>query len=254
MAKFCQNCGAPLNEGAKFCPTCGAGVGAPAPQPQQPQQPAYQQPQPAYTAPTYAAHGDVRQGIPAPGYSDRVNHPEILAAVKKNKRAAAIFAAILVPLPLIGFLVYSLVSGKMEPSSALLYGGIVSGVFLVFALVRFAGMRKGKTYEGTVTEKTTRTAYRRDGGNDRSRESYIEYVTCVSTASGKKKIVEREGGMFRAWDYLKVGDRFLYHPQFNFPYELYDKSRAPFLVCIRCNTQNPVEADRCKKCGLPLLK
>ncbi|MBQ9428549.1 MAG: zinc-ribbon domain-containing protein, partial [Clostridia bacterium] len=33
MAKFCQNCGAPLNEGAKFCPTCGAGVGAPAPQP-----------------------------------------------------------------------------------------------------------------------------------------------------------------------------------------------------------------------------
>ena len=54
MAKFCQNCGAPLNEGAKFCPTCGAGVGAPAPQPQpqQPQQPAYQQPQqPVYGQP-----------------------------------------------------------------------------------------------------------------------------------------------------------------------------------------------------------
>ncbi|MBQ9428910.1 MAG: zinc ribbon domain-containing protein, partial [Clostridia bacterium] len=59
MARFCQNCGAPLSEGTKFCPNCGAGVSAPAPQPQpqrpvygQPQQPAYQQPQqPVYQQP-----------------------------------------------------------------------------------------------------------------------------------------------------------------------------------------------------------
>lgn len=246
MAKFCANCGAPLNEGTKFCPTCGAQVSAPAPAPQ---------PQPAYTAPAYAAHGDVRQGIPAPGYSDRVDHPEILAAVRKNKRAAVIFAFILVPLPLIGFLIYSLVGKGMEPSSALLYGGIVSGIFLLFALVRFISARAKNTYEGTVTERFTRRVYRRTGSDDNSRESYIEYVTRVSTTAGKKKkIVERDGMSMRAWDYLKVGDRFLYHPQFNFPYELYDKSHAPCLVCVGCNTQNPVEADRCKKCGLPLLK
>jgi hypothetical protein len=26
---YCANCGAPLAEGARFCPSCGAGIGAP---------------------------------------------------------------------------------------------------------------------------------------------------------------------------------------------------------------------------------
>ncbi|MBQ7661427.1 MAG: hypothetical protein IJS44_05175 [Clostridia bacterium] len=53
-----------------------------------------QQPvQQPYQPQAYAAGGAVRQGIPAPGYSDRVNHPELLAAVKKNRGAAATFFA-----------------------------------------------------------------------------------------------------------------------------------------------------------------
>ena len=44
------------------------------------------------------------------------------------------------------------------------------------------------------------------------------------------------------------------HPQFHFPYELYDKSRAPYIACVSCGTKNPTEADRCQKCNLPLLK
>lgn len=43
---FCSKCGAQLQDGAKFCPSCGAPAGATAPmqQPQQPQQ-TWQQPQ-----------------------------------------------------------------------------------------------------------------------------------------------------------------------------------------------------------------
>ena len=76
MANFCQNCGAALTEGAKFCPACGTPSMQAAPQPQQP--PA-QPPQKQYTprpqvhipeqfAQTYAAKAQAKaqSGAPAP--------------------------------------------------------------------------------------------------------------------------------------------------------------------------------------------
>ena len=51
-----------------------------------------------------------------------------------------------------------------------------------------------------------------------------------------------------------MGDRFRYHPQFKFPYELYDKSKAPYIACVSCGKTNAVTEDRCQKCGIPLLK
>ena len=237
MPKFCTGCGTQLNDNAKFCPNCGAAQGdAPAPD---------------FTRPVYAEGGAGRPGVPAPGFSARVNDPEILAAVKKTRKASGIFAFFIVPLPLIGFLIYSAVSDKMETADALKYGAIVSAVFLVFAIYSFIKSRAKNTYDATVTDKKTRLAYR----NGDSNYSYTEYVTIARTDGGKKKkIVEHEGSQTWAWDYLPVGARFRYHPQFNFPYELYDKSSAPYIACVSCSTQNDVTAERCKSCNLPLLK
>lgn len=53
---------------------------------------------------------------------------------------------------------------------------------------------------------------------------------------------------------IVIAERFRCHPQFAFPYELYDKSKADCLYCVICQKKNPVEADRCPKCGAPLLK
>ena len=124
MSNFCQKCGHSLTANTRFCPGCGAPVfqtsvaAQPQPQPQQ-----YVQPQPvAQATPVYAGNGEVRTGIPAPGFSDRVKHREVLAAVKKNRRAAGVFGFFLVPLPLAGFVIYSLVSDKMELKQALLIG------------------------------------------------------------------------------------------------------------------------------------
>jgi len=246
MAKYCKNCGSPLSEETKFCPNCGAAQDA-------------QSAQSAVNASAnnipsgFAGNGAVREGIPAPGFSDRVNHPEILAAVKKNRRSAGIFALFIVPLPLIGFIVYSTFDDNMDIGQAAVYGGIVSAIFLAFALYSFIKERAKNTYEATVIDKRSEWTYRHT--NTDSRERYMEYTTIVRTASGKKKkIVEHEGSLIWAYNYLQIGDRFRYHPQFHFPYELYDKSKAPYIVCVSCTTQNPVEADRCCKCGLPLLK
>ena len=240
---FCANCGRQLPEGSKFCESCGAAVLTAAPA----EAPRFDPP------PVYAGSGAVRNGIPAPGFSDRVNHPEILAAVKKNRKAAGIFSLFFVPLPLIGFVIYSIVSDKMETTDALKYGAVISGIFLLFAIYGFVKERAKNTYEATVIDKKSRRNYRHNNSDDNS--YYTEYITVVRTADGKKKrIVEREGSRIVAWDYLQVGDRFKYHPQFHFPYELYDKSKAPYIACVSCGTKNSIESDRCQKCGLPLLK
>ena len=78
--------------------------------------------------------------------------------------------------------------------------------------------------------------------------------TVKTTDGTTKKIVEREGSMIIAYNYLNVGDRFRYHPQFNFPYEHYDKSRAPYIGCVSCGAHNPTGADRCQRCNTPRLK
>ena len=248
MSNYCPNCGSALAENTSFCPNCGASVNTTqtvaAPQPRSDVQ----------TQPVFAGNGEVRNGIPAPGFSDRVNHREVLAAVKKNKRAAGVFGVFLVPLPLAGFVIYSLVSDKMELKQAALIGGIVSAVFLIFAITGAIKNRAKNTYEATVVDKQSHLTYRHRN-NSESNEMITEYTTTVRTTDGKtKKIVEQEGSQIWAYNYLQVGDRFRYHPQFAFPYELYDKSKAPYLACVSCGTHNPVEGDRCKKCGVPLLK
>ena len=226
MAKFCSNCGAQLNDTAPFCPSCGA-------------------PQ--------AESSTAGAGVPAPGFSARVNDPEIIAAVKKNRKSSKLFALFLVPLPLVGFVIYSLAGESMELKQALIYGGIISAVFLVFALVGFIRGRANNGYEAVVISKDKGMTYRHS--NSDSREHITCYTTVVKTVDGrKKKIVEYEGPQIWAYNYLNVGDRFRYHPQFNFPYELYDKSKAPYIVCVSCGTENATREDRCKKCGLPLLK
>ncbi|MBQ6051991.1 MAG: zinc-ribbon domain-containing protein [Clostridia bacterium] len=245
---FCPNCGNKISDNAKFCENCGAQIVSADLQEQ------YKQTLQQNIASNYAVNGDIREGIPYPGFSDRVNDPEILAAVKKNRRTAGIFAFFLVPLPLIGALIYGGVSDSTEIGQAAIYGAIISAVFLIFALIGFIKERAQNTYDATVIDKKQSVRYRNNGDPDYSR-SYQEYITTVRTDGGKtKKIVERDGSQIWAYNYLNIGDRFRYHPQFHFPYEHFDKSKAPYIVCVSCGTQNSVYSDRCSKCHLPLLK
>lgn len=248
--RYCTSCGSQADEQQKFCENCGAPLTeqAPASVPQNPPQ----QPAPALDVSRfYAGNGAVRSGIPAPGFSDRCSDPEILQALKKNQKAGTVFAVLLIPLPLIGFVIYSLVTGKFPVSEAFRNGVIVSAVFLVFALISKISAAAKKPYEAVVTDKKSRMRTHNGDEND----SYTEYTTVVQTTDGKKKtIVETGRSRTFAWDYLNIGDRFRFHPQFAFPYERYEKSTAPCLYCVVCQRKNPVEADRCQKCGVPLLK
>ena len=219
----CKKCGNEIKDGVGFCNMCGAPANEPA----------------------------ASEGTSLVGFSNRVNDPEILAAVKKMKKSAKIFGLFLVPLPFIGFLVYSLVSDKMGTSDGMLYGAIISGVFLLFALYGLISGRASNSYEGTVIDKKHRL---RSRGSDENEREEDEYITVVRTSDGKKKKIREYGGRIWAYNYLEVGDRFRYHPQFAFPYELYDKRNAKGIYCVACQTNNPVTRDRCEHCGTPLLK
>lgn len=264
MANFCPNCGQPVNAGDVFCRSCGIRLSGAAPATDRrgaqsdarDQADAWERDDARDT--TYA-----RMGIPAPGYSKRINDPEIMKAMKKSKRASAFLGIFIIPLPLIGFVIYASVTGDMEIADAAKNGLFVSAVFLVFAVISSLKQRAQNSYEGVVIDKkilnqrTRRMTYsqRRRAGiddNDNSRESYVTYVR---TSSGQvKKITEHTTMFHSAWSYLEIGDRFMYHPQLHFPYEKYDKTHETHLYCVGCLKKNPITADRCSKCGLPLLK
>ncbi len=224
MGNFCPNCGNQITPGARFCRNCGFAMDF---------------------------------SIPGPGFSDRVNDPEILQTVKKQRGAAKVFAIFLVPLPFIGFVLYSAVTDEMEMGQAVMAGLFVAAVFLAFALWSFFHERAENSYEGIVVSQDTelRKNVRRDRDGNRSNYHEYNYITRIRTTDGKnKKIVETDHGRRLAFEYLKPGDRFRYHPQFAFPYELYDKSQADGIYCVGCQTKNSITADRCRRCNLPLLK
>lgn len=283
MAKFCQNCGSALTEGTKFCPSCGTPVAQSAqPTQQQPSQQPQQQPKPYTPKPqvkipeefaqrnaaraqpgSALGNSDAHMGIPSPGYSARINDTEILRAMRKSKRASIFFGIFIIPLPLIGFVIYASVTGDMEIADAVKYGLIVSAIFLVFWIFSSLKQRAQKSYEGVVTDKKILNQHyhkltysqRRRAGIDDTNERKESYVTYVRTTTGQvKKITEWTPTFFSAWNYLEVGDRFRYHPQLHFPYEKYDKTHETHLYCVGCLKKNPITADRCSKCGLPLLK
>ncbi|MBR4896702.1 MAG: zinc ribbon domain-containing protein, partial [Clostridia bacterium] len=153
MANYCPNCGRHVRPEDEFCEGCGSrltedknakndaaesGVG-------------YQE-----QIPVYAGGGEVREGLPMLGFSDRVNHPEILAAVKKNRKTSNLWMFFLVPIPLIGFYLYALITEEMEPSAALRYGGIVSLIFLIINVFSLFKGRAEEPYEAVVTNKYTK--------------------------------------------------------------------------------------------------
>ena len=264
MANFCPNCGTKLDPEDIFCPNCGQRVAAepvsspaqqaaPAqtvPYPAQPQAVSYQ-PQPEQ--PVYAGTGEVREGIPQPGFSDRINHPEVLKALKKSRSISKAATLFIVPLPLIGFVIYAAVTGNMEIADAAKNGGFASLLMLVLSIYSLIKGRAKNSYEAVVISKDKKR--KKDTSEDADFPTYYDYITIAKTTNGKReKIVEDGRGKTWAYDNLQVGDRFRYHPQLVFPYELYDKSKADALYCPACGAKNLITDDRCKRCHVPLIK
>lgn len=241
--KFCAECGQRLDEGVKFCPNCGKAVPAEAAG-KEPQNNTYTLNDSQNQTPDYPPNY-------TPGFSTRINDPEIMAALKKNRKISRILLLILLPVPIIGAAIYALVTKEMEFGQALIYGAVISGIILVINLLSEMSHGAKHGYEAVVIDKKCEYEHKT---NDSTSSEYV-YKTIVRTTDGRKKVIQETSNIPRsAYEYLCVGDRFRYHPQLAYPYEKYDKSKDGFVYCACCMTKNELSEDRCQKCGVPLLK
>ncbi len=198
-----------------------------------------------------------REGVPEPGYSDRIDNFEILSKVAHGRGLGCMATVGAVVFVFVVPSICARVFGWMEIGMAVRLGFLLAvalGACALFVKLHSSSLHP---YEAVVIAKRQRKTMRMDIGDDGKRcpVEQIEYVTIVKTMAGvKKRIVETNESEPFAWEYLNVGDSFRFHPRFHFPYELFDKSSAPWIRCVDCLEKNPVAADRCRRCNLPLLK
>lgn len=188
---------------------------------------------------------------PLVGWSDVPNSPEILAAIRKNRKSSLLWTWVFSLLFPLGFLVAGLLSDEVPLGEALIIGVGLGLLILVLNLWRVKGTTK-PAWEGVVLKKLEKKRSKRDS-DDGSYTSYMEYIVLIRTDRGKKKrIVEhqRDLSMYR---YLQVGDRVRYHPALE-TYEKYDKSKDKEIYCNVCRCKNPISNDRCSRCQNLLFK
>jgi len=240
MAKYCQNCGTELKAEANFCHGCGGAITS-------------------QTVETGSAQVNSKP-FGSVGFSDKIHDPKIAESIKKGKKSARGCAFILVPLPLIIYLIVSFVSDEVETIDALVIGGAISGVLLLISFLSFFISNAKRGWDGVVTDKRHQNKTRRvKNGDNWEIEHYEEYVLTFRTDSGKtERCVERfSGGRAVSVDYyhyLEIGDRVRYYPQLNYRYEKYDKSRDSLIPCMMCKEFNDIHNDICDSCGNPLFK
>ena len=179
------------------------------------------------------------------GFSEKIYDPAVQAALKKNKRIAAIFFILLILAPIVICIILSV---KNDDNSLVAVGFGVSAVFFVINVIAFIMQKTKRQWDGEVVKKYTERKQR--GGDHRG--SYTEHVVELRTDSGKKKKIS--GTVNPYYDYLNVGDKVRYYPQFNNYYEKYDKSNDTYVICPVCGTKNNIADDICKKCKVPVIK
>ena len=231
---FCPFCGALIKDGSKFCESCGAQLNAKA---------CARQDDGAYVG-AYA-----RENPLTAGFSRLIDSEPVRIALEKQQRATRIALVILIALPLIGFAIYGALSDSMTMVRALLTGAVVSVVFAIASLIVTLKKKLEKPFEGTVADKKTVRRYKSSKhGSPGKRTEYFLYVT---DDDGKRRKKSTTATVF---DFLQVGDRVRYLPEFPQPFEKYDKSGDTKVLCMFCGQLSSPDGEACSLCRNPLIR
>ena len=237
---YCIHCGEKILDDGAFCPFCG----------QKTSKTTDKYPD-EMTHDNTTQETDVRQNI-RPGFSKKINDPAIHAAIKKNGKAALIFAVIIILAPII---VTFIIGAKNDDMSVVGGGVVISIIFLVINLISGVKKKSEKQWDGIVIDKCVeekRKKYTPEG--DRDVQTTIVYKTMFQTDNGKIKILEEPAINNVYYNYLNIGDKVRYYPQFTCYYEKFDKSLDTYAICPICATKNDISKDTCSRCGVPIIK
>lgn len=224
-----------MPDNCAFCPSCG--------------KTAETAPKGTNTVKNYIHTTEFPDARIQPGFSDKIDDPLIKAALKKNKRFTLVFAVFLVLAPIVVTFILSI---KNDDFKNLTYGGILSLVFLIFSLLPAIKKSGKKPWDGTVVDKCTEL--RKGNASDGGTIERIVYVVKFRKDNGRKSKLEESELNHIYFDYLNIGDKIRYYPQFNCFYEKYDKSHDTYAICPICGTRNDIASDSCSRCGVPVIK
>lgn len=181
------------------------------------------------------------------GFSNAVSDDRFKSKLSAQKRASFIFTIILIALPFIGFVIYSLTS-KMKMQEAMAIGGGVSGLFALFCIFSYLKQCFSSSWEGVVISKEVEKRRKRK----HDYHTHNVYIVNIQTDAGKIRQIENPASDSYYYSYFNVGDRVKYHHNLEY-YEKYDKSHDTHLLCPFCGSLNPITDELCK-CGSPIIK
>lgn len=231
---YCPKCGAQLPDDAAFCSKCGAAISVPS------------QPAPAATpAPAPAPAPSPAAGVGV-GFSKLVDSPEVVRILTKQEKMNNTIAIIFSFVPLVVCMIVGIVSEKQKFAEMLGLGAVLTIVFFLLSMVSKLKKKRAKPYTGTVVGKDTRTYRRKE-------QIRREYITVIRDDSGKDH-KEVENSFHRSYDYLRIGERVRFLPQFPYPYEKEDKTLDGEMICLFCSRKTSIYEDRCKHCKNPVIK
>lgn len=236
---YCSKCGAQLPEDALFCPKCGSRIvhnveAAPVPQSNAVEPPVQETPAP--DVPVY-------QSGYKPGFSTKVDSPEVRQRLARQRRVTRNTMIVTTALPFL-ICVGIGIFGKQKLPDMAGYGVVLSLIFFAFAYHSYRKQYHGKPYVGTVVDKYVKRKTRNDERDD------VRYMIVIRDDKGKKH--EEDYGE-TVYDYFAIGERVRCLPQFNFPLEKEDKSEGT-TICMFCRRPISIDGDECPKCHAPIIK
>lgn len=120
-------------------------------------------------------------------------------------------------------------------------------VFLAL-VIKERGKNKAEYEDGIIIEADQYEAQR----TNIEGEVFKDDVSLIKLQLESGRQVKIEGDKAKAYyPYVNENDKIRYHPNLPYPIELYDKSNVN--ICVFCGMANESTADKCKKCGKPML-
>lgn len=149
----------------------------------------------------------------------------------------------------VGALGYAACAWYKMPKTISVVAGLVIFSIVLIELRVPAMLAPG--WDGVVKSKTVRYV------TTRYKNNIPEYELIVTDEHGREHrdvfLDKDDEGKLNRIEYYNHGERVRRHRGFKY-FERFDKSDKNTVICIDCGTLNPKERDRCKDCGLILLK
>jgi len=184
---FCPHCGSVQPSDANFCKACGGALKQQSGTTHQP------------------AANRLR------GFSPRISDPAFAKYTKSSNRWSAIFSSILAVAAVVGFYIAGEVGSGMDNPGSLYIGFAIGGMFLSIAFLQILGIRRSRTWDGTVEDKKIKKkTAKHQYGDDVRYSNYLEYSVIIRSDGGKRHFLKSKNDD-TLYNYYQIGGRVRHH-------------------------------------------